>query len=79
MSKALTAEKREAVTGDAAGRHSHRAAHLAWFRQALVSYAEEIAAFSTLKTMFMGLVTPDGKLDVSRLNPHYERESSDHR
>jgi NAD-reducing hydrogenase large subunit len=37
---------------------------LYWFRQALNSYAEEIAAFSTLRTLFMGLVTPDGLLEM---------------
>src|SRR5690606_7038431 len=37
---------------------------LAWFRDALASYADEIAAFSTLETLFMGLVTPDGRPDM---------------
>jgi NAD-reducing hydrogenase large subunit len=37
---------------------------LKWYRAALGFYAEEIAAFGTLKTMFMGLVTPDGKLEM---------------
>lgn len=37
---------------------------LGWFREALAFYHDEIAAFSTLKTKFMGLVTPDGKLEM---------------
>jgi NAD-reducing hydrogenase large subunit len=35
-----------------------------WFRQALSAYTDEIAAFSALKTKFMGLVTPDGLLEM---------------
>jgi NAD-reducing hydrogenase large subunit len=37
---------------------------LAWYRDALRGYDEEIAAFSTLKTAFMGLVTEDDTLEM---------------
>lgn len=37
---------------------------LEWFRGVLSNYQDEIAAFGTQKTMFMGLITPDAKLEM---------------
>ena len=37
---------------------------IAWFKPVLEQYAEEISAFSTFKTLFMGTVTPNSRLEM---------------
>jgi NAD-reducing hydrogenase large subunit len=64
VSEPLTAEKREALLVLLPEGITLAERTLKWFRQTLVSYADEIAAFSTLKTLFMGLVTPEGQLEM---------------
>jgi NAD-reducing hydrogenase large subunit len=64
VSEPLTADKRQAILEMLPEGITIAERTLRWFREALASYAEEIAAFSTLKTLFMGLVTPDGQLEM---------------
>lgn len=64
VNEPLTAEKRETMLAMIPDAIAIAERTLAWFRESLSFYAEEIAAFSALKTMFMGLVTPDGKLEL---------------
>lgn len=64
VSEPLTADKREAILMMLPEGISIAERTLKWFRDALATYVEEIAAFSTLKTMFMGLVTPEGQLEM---------------
>jgi NAD-reducing hydrogenase large subunit len=64
VSAPLTADKREAMLAMVPEGISIATRTLKWFRESLAAYADEIAAFSTLKTMFMGLVTPDGQLEM---------------
>lgn len=64
VSELLTAEKRDAILAMLPEGIAIAERTLKWFREALAAYEEEIAAFSTLKTMFMGLVTPDGQLEM---------------
>jgi NAD-reducing hydrogenase large subunit len=37
---------------------------ISWFKPLLEQYAEEISAFSTFKTLFMGTVTPNSRLEM---------------
>jgi NAD-reducing hydrogenase large subunit len=64
VSEPLTADKRQAILEMLPEGITIAERTLKWFREALTAYAEEIAAFSTLKTMFMGLVTPEGQLEM---------------
>jgi NAD-reducing hydrogenase large subunit len=64
VSEPLTIEKLNAILAMLPEGIAIAERTIKWFRQALDSYAEEIAAFSTLRTLFMGLVTPDGLLEM---------------
>jgi NAD-reducing hydrogenase large subunit len=64
VSEPLTVEKREVILAMLLEGIEVAQRTLKWFREALTNYTEEIAAFSTLKTMFMGLVTPEGQLEM---------------
>lgn len=60
----LTAEARDVILTMAAEGVKIAERTLAWYKTTLARYDEEIAAFGTLRTMFMGLSTPDGKLEM---------------
>lgn len=64
VSEPLTAEKRDAIRAMLPEGIAIAERTLKWFREALAAYTEEIAAFNTLKTLFMGLVTPNGQLEM---------------
>lgn len=64
VSEPLTAEKLNTILAMLPEGITIAERTLQWFREALSAYTDEIAAFSTLKTLFMGLVTPDGKLEM---------------
>ncbi|MBZ0285516.1 MAG: Ni/Fe hydrogenase subunit alpha [Anaerolineae bacterium] len=64
VSEPLTTEKRDAILAMLPEGITIAERTLKWYREALASYAAEIAAFGTLKTLFMGLVTPEGQLEM---------------
>src|SRR5689334_6795232 len=64
VSEPLTAEKHAAIMAMMPEGIAIAERTLKWFREAMSAYANEIAAFGTLKTLFMGLVTPDGQLEM---------------
>lgn len=64
VSEPLTAEKRDTILAMLPEGITIAERTLKWFREALAAYTEEIAAFNTLKTLFMGLVTPNGQLEM---------------
>ncbi|MFW5709623.1 MAG: Ni/Fe hydrogenase subunit alpha, partial [Chloroflexota bacterium] len=64
VSEPLSREKRETILALIPEGIAITERTLAWFREAIRDFEDEIAAFSTLKTLFMGLVTPDGQLEM---------------
>ncbi|MDL5055436.1 Ni/Fe hydrogenase subunit alpha [Oscillatoria laete-virens NRMC-F 0139] len=64
VSAPLSPEKRETMLAMIPEGIAIAERTLAWYRDALRGYDEEIAAFSTLKTAFMGLVTEDDALEM---------------
>ncbi len=60
----LTVEKRDEILAMLPEGMAIADRTLRWFREVMAQYEDEIAAFSALKTKFMGLVTPDGKLEL---------------
>jgi NAD-reducing hydrogenase large subunit len=64
VSQPLTAETREIILAMLPEGMTIAERTLKWFREVMDHYTEEIAAFSTLKTLFMGLVTPDEQLEM---------------
>jgi NAD-reducing hydrogenase large subunit len=64
VSEPLTADKRDAIRAFVPEGIAIVERTLAWYRSVLDSYAEEIAAFSALKTLFMGLVNRRGQLEM---------------
>lgn len=64
VSAPLTPEKREMMLAMIPEGIAIAERTLVWYRDSLSGYAEEIAAFSTLKTAFMGLVTEDDTLEM---------------
>lgn len=64
VSEPLTADKRDEIAALIPEGIAIAERTLAWFRDVLRLYADEIAAFNAVKTMFMGLVTPEGRLEM---------------
>ena len=64
VSEALSPDKRAAIQEMLPEGITLAQRTLRWFRKALERYEDEIAAFGTMETLFMGLVTPDGLLEM---------------
>jgi NAD-reducing hydrogenase large subunit len=64
VNEPLTADKRDAIRAFVPEGIAIMERTLAWYRGVLDSYAEEIEAFSALKTLFMGLVNRQGQLEM---------------
>lgn len=64
VNEPLTADKRDAIRAFVPEGIAIMERTLAWYRGVLDSYADEIAAFSALKTLFMGLVNRQGQLEM---------------
>jgi NAD-reducing hydrogenase large subunit len=64
VSEPLAAEKRELMLAMIPEGIMLAERTIAWFKPVLEQYAEEISAFSALKTLFMGTVTPNSRLEM---------------
>lgn len=64
VSEPLTAEKREAILGMLPEGIEISQRSLAWFRDVLENYADEISAFAAVRTLFMGLINDDDQLEM---------------
>jgi NAD-reducing hydrogenase large subunit len=64
VNEPLTADKRDAIRAFVPEGIAIMERTLAWYRGVLERYADEIAAFSALKTLFMGLVSRQGQLEM---------------
>lgn len=64
VSEPLTAEKREAMLAMIPEGIEIARRTLGWYRSVLDLYAEEISAFSSIRTLFMGLVGEDDQLEM---------------
>jgi NAD-reducing hydrogenase large subunit len=64
VSEPLSAEKREQILEMLPDGMTIITRTLDWFRDVLDNYADEIDAFSTLKTLFMGLTNEDETLEM---------------
>jgi NAD-reducing hydrogenase large subunit len=64
VNEPLTADKRDAIRAFVPEGIAIMERTLTWYRGVLDSYAEEIQAFSALKTLFMGLVNRQGQLEM---------------
>ena len=64
VSEPLTAEKRDKIRAMLPEGIETSLRTLAWFRGVLESYADEIAAFAAIRTLFMGLVNDDDQLEM---------------
>ncbi len=64
VNEPLTADKRDAIRAFVPEGIAIMERTLAWYRGVLDSYAEEIEAFSALKTLFMGLINRQGQLEM---------------
>lgn len=87
VSEPLSAEKRDAILAMLPEGIELSLRTLAWFKTVIANYEEEISAFGTLKTLFMGLtnqrdelemydgflriIDADGKVIADRLNPDH--------
>lgn len=64
VSEPLTAEKREAMLAMIPEGIEIALRTLAWYRNVLSAYEDEINAFSSVRTLFMGLVNEDDQLEM---------------
>lgn len=64
VAEPLTAEKRDLILAMLPEGIAIAERTLGWFRAALARYTDEIAAFGTLQSLFMGLVDPAGRLEM---------------
>ena len=64
VNEPLTADKRDAIRAFVPEGIAIMERTLTWYRGVLDSYAEEIEAFSALKTLFMGLISRHGQLEM---------------
>lgn len=64
VSEPLTAEKRDAILAMLPDGIGITTRTLAWFKGVLANYAEEIEAFGTLRTLFMGLTNAHNQLEM---------------
>ncbi|MBL8130611.1 MAG: Ni/Fe hydrogenase subunit alpha [Anaerolineae bacterium] len=64
VNQALTEEKRDAILAVLSEGIGIVQRTMLWFRGILKQYESEIQAFSALHTLFMGLVGPDGTLEM---------------
>jgi NAD-reducing hydrogenase large subunit len=64
VSEPLTAEKREAMVAMIPEGIEIALRTLAWYRNVLAAYEDEISAFSSVRTLFMGLMNEDDQLEM---------------
>jgi NAD-reducing hydrogenase large subunit len=64
VSEPLTAEKRDRILAMLPDGLAITQRTLEWFKPLLAQYADEIETFANFPTLFMGLVTPDGALEL---------------
>jgi NAD-reducing hydrogenase large subunit len=64
VSEPLTAEKRDAMLAMVPEGIDIALRTLAWYRNVLAAYEDEISAFSSVRTLFMGLVNEDDQLEM---------------